>query len=272
MPVLTLAGDFSLITTAIAKVHDVTRASFNYGSANLSDLWYDNGMSFASGFEGQFVHTTNSGTISSVTLELYDVKKTAQLLSAEFTDFSVPFSSVFTITTSSYTYTEAGWLTAVKLGAYTVNGSERDDTLVATSDFAFAGNDVMFAGAGHDVFNGYGGDDRLMGQGGSDTLIGGGGKDLLKGGAGADRLIGGFGKDMLVGNKGKDVFIFSSKGRDKIRDFQDGRDKIEVKKANSFSDLDIVDTSRGALVTDGSAEFLVLGIDAADLTGVDFIF
>jgi Ca2+-binding RTX toxin-like protein len=82
----------------------------------------------------------------------------------------------------------------------TVNGTEKDDTLLGES-----------------------GDDKLYGNGGNDTLNGYGGNDLLDGGAGDDDIQGGSGSNILIGGPGDDTFLTS--GSNQI-DGGPGRDRI----------------------------------------------
>lgn len=92
-----------------------------------------------------------------------------------------------------------------------------------------AGHDTLRGGAGHDELEGGAGRDRLFGNGGRDDLEGGAGADTLNGGVGADTLEGGRGNDILIGGAGADQFEFDlGHGRDIIRDFENGRDKIEI--------------------------------------------
>lgn len=92
-----------------------------------------------------------------------------------------------------------------------------------------AGNDRLEGGSGADRLSGGAGADTLIGGTGNDTLSGGAGNDRLLGGGGADRLIGNGGNDTLSGGAGADVFVFSrSSGRDTIRDFQDGIDRLHL--------------------------------------------
>ena len=65
---------------------------------------------------------------------------------------------------------------------------------------------------------------------------------ILVGGAGNDVLHGGQGNDVLLGGAGSDRFQFSGlNGTDRIADFQQGLDKIDITgygaALNSFSDL-----------------------------------
>jgi Ca2+-binding RTX toxin-like protein len=101
-------------------------------------------------------------------------------------------------------------------GANTLNGTSAADTLKG-----LGGKDILYGRAGNDYLLGGAGNDRLFGQSGADRLNGGAGADKLSGGAGADRLIGG---------TGSDTFIFKGRwGNDRIDDFQNGFDKIDLR-------------------------------------------
>lgn len=72
----------------------------------------------------------------------------------------------------------------------------------------------------------------MDGRSGNDTLLGRSGKDEIRGGKGNDTIDGGKGKDVLVGNNGADVFVFKKGyGKDKIRDFKDDKDTIQLDDA-----------------------------------------
>ncbi len=102
-----------------------------------------------------------------------------------------------------------------KAGADTLNGEDGDDLLEGGD-----GNDLMFGGSGADT---------LIGGKGDDSLSGGDGDDVLKGSKGGDTLEGGAGDDMLYGGKGTDVFVFAgASGFDVIKDFKDGKDKLDL--------------------------------------------
>jgi hypothetical protein len=102
----------------------------------------------------------------------------------------------------------------------------------------FANGRYDMGGEGNDRLDGTKLDDRLYGLAGDDTirtgagddlLVGGFGNDRLNGGAGKDKLDGGRGDDILRGGAGADVFIFEKDhGRDKVRDFKDGIDKLQI--------------------------------------------
>ena len=87
---------------------------------------------------------------------------------------------------------------------------------------------------GDDTLRGTNGADTIRGLGGNDVLIGLDGADTLDGGLGNDILIGGLGRDLLTGGAGADRFRLENAaessvgGRDRILDFQQGLDKIDL--------------------------------------------
>tara|TARA_B100002003_G_scaffold241841_1_gene264040 strand:- start:235 stop:906 length:672 start_codon:yes stop_codon:yes gene_type:complete len=129
---------------------------------------------------------------------------------------------------------------------------------------ALAGEDKVVGSRSSDVLDGFGGDDNIRGGLGADRIFGGDGRDVL---------VGGKGRDVLVGGDGRDVFRFGARdGKDTIRDFEDGRDKIELSRAVSFRDLEFDDARNGASVAFGGTEIVLRGIDAEDLGRGDFLF
>ncbi len=98
-----------------------------------------------------------------------------------------------------------------------------------------SGNDFVDGGSGNDSIDGGTGNDVMVGGSGNDFLDGGSGNDFLSGGSGDDALFGGTGSDLLTGGSGNDRFIFraasespASGGWDRITDFSQGRDKIDL--------------------------------------------
>ena len=112
-----------------------------------------------------------------------------------------------------------------------------------------AGEDILRLGSGEDYAEGGADDDRIFGQGGHDEIdagdgndyveggngrdliFGGDGDDVLKGEGSLDTLIGDAGDDTLWGGDGRDTFVFSDTidgGRDLIKDWQDGLDKLDL--------------------------------------------
>jgi uncharacterized surface protein with fasciclin (FAS1) repeats len=118
-------------------------------------------------------------------------------------------------------------------------------TIIATGadrDFVDAngGADLVFLGSGDDVGLGGTGRDVLHGAAGNDTLQGDAEADILFAGAGADRIAGGTGNDFLRGGAGDDVFVFGADGgHDRISDFRNGHDRIDLSALgiDSFADL-----------------------------------
>lgn len=112
--------------------------------------------------------------------------------------------------------------------------------------FGGTGDDKLFGQGGDDVLTGDQGKDKLFGGAGSDTLSGGAdndnlfgqdGDDVLTGDQGNDRLFGGEGDDTLSGGDGADRFIFAANsGDDSITDFEDGVDRIDLRKLDVQSE------------------------------------
>ena len=161
-------------------------------------------------------------------------------------------------------------------------GRDGDDDI-----FGGGSNDRIFGGNGNDYIDGGDGNDGLLGGNGNDVILGGNGKDRLSGGEGKDRLdggdgedilIGGCGNDILTGGKGEDVFRFVNDRRwddDVITDFQDGVDLISFEgcqKSIKFQDLQIHDTSRGAVIEYDGNTILLENVSASLINEHDFIF
>ncbi|MEZ5775979.1 MAG: M10 family metallopeptidase C-terminal domain-containing protein [Hyphomicrobiaceae bacterium] len=81
-----------------------------------------------------------------------------------------------------------------------------------------SGANVIEGNAGNNTLSGLSGNDTLKGLDGNDWIIGGKGRDILIGGAGSDR----FDYNALSESK------VSTSGRDIIRDFTKGQDKIDL--------------------------------------------
>lgn len=141
-----------------------------------------------------------------------------------------------------------------------------------------AGPDRLIGGSGNDILNGGTGADDLRGESGKDTLNGGTGADKMDGGSGNDSLIGGGGNDTLEGNggndtlkggTGRDTFQFTrSSGEDRILDFRNNQDTIEIDLQIIPSDVtawvrDNVEIKRGnAVIEFGNTEITVNGVGA----------
>ena len=167
-------------------------------------------------------------------------------------------------------------------GADAMDGLAGDDTAQG-----FGGDDRLWGRLGADTLYGNAGDDHLWGGKGRDTLHGGVGKDHLYGGKGddtlyggrlADALHGGRGDDLLSGGHGRDRFVYDDAefGRDRIVDFEDGRDLLDFAGSGlQWSDLSVSNNGKGDAVVriEGSDSKIVLeGIDASLIGQDDFIF
>ena len=112
----------------------------------------------------------------------------------------------------------------------TVRGGEANDTLIGGK-----GDDTLQGGLGNDELRGRNNDERLFGEEGNDRLFGNRGNDVL---------IGGSGNDTLIGGKGSDLFVLAQdNGVDLIKDFELGKDLIQLSGNLQFKDLTIVQGS-----------------------------
>ena len=154
-------------------------------------------------------------------------------------------------------------------GADTLKGGGGGDVLIGGF-----GEDRLSGGGGSDDLNGGAGADIVRGGGGNDSLRGGGGDDALNGGGGDDVLNGGRGNDVLRGGSGEDIFQFKSgDGADRIRDFQQGADKIEILRgAEDFSDLNITQSGANTNISFANVTVIVERRDVGGFDEDDFIF
>lgn len=109
----------------------------------------------------------------------------------------------------------------------------------------------------------------------SDFLHGGGGRDTLKGGDKQDMLVDGGGVDRMFGGKGDDVFSFVKDGkRDKVMDYEDGSDRIDLSRlgVEGFRDVVVVQKSGGVLLKAAGEKIVLVGADKGDIDADDFIF
>lgn len=118
-----------------------------------------------------------------------------------------------------------------------------------------------------------------MGGQGNDTLIGGAGDDELDGGRGDDLLQGGLGNDWLTGGGGKDTFVLGRReGVDRIVDFEDRSDRLQLGRGLLFEDLKVMrgtglELGNTLLQHKESGEVLavLVGVSRNLITGVDFV-
>ncbi len=138
-----------------------------------------------------------------------------------------------------------------------------------------SGNDTISGSLDNDYLTGKKGEDILRGKAGNDYLSGDEGNDKLFGEAGNDVLSGGKGKDILTGGAGSDHFILAaSSGADRITDFQNGIDKLQLTGNLTFGKLRIVDLGADTQIKFGTQVLAnLLGVDNSGLiTANDFVF
>jgi len=180
-----------------------------------------------------------------------------------------------------------------------LNGNDGDDAVfgLAGNDQIYGGNgadhlyggsgeDTVFGGAGDDTIRGNRGMDILFGDDGSDRIYGGGGNDILHGDDGDDYLLGengndilngGAGNDNMTGGAGADTFVFeedSVANYDRVKDFENGVDKIDLSSFNfgSFADVQALasDIASGLKLNFGSGNVLLLeGFTLVDFDASD---
>lgn len=113
------------------------------------------------------------------------------------------------------------------------------------------------------------------------VLTGGAGANALKGRAGDDRLDGRAGADSYWGGGGADTFVIGAGARaDKVRDWQEGQDQLDLSSWGLGGMADLILRDRGAgevAVKDAAGHRLVLWSEdaqfsAAALDAGDFLF
>lgn len=136
------------------------------------------------------------------------------------------------------------------------------------------GDDKLWGGAGDDsLLYGESGNDRIWGDAGNDVLYGGNEYDKLWGGDGDDTLDGGVHDDQLWGGAGADTFVFTAfAGHDKVYDFEQGVDLIDLTQLPDFdfADLSIREASGSTVVTIDDITITLSGFTG--LTQDDFRF
>jgi hypothetical protein len=134
------------------------------------------------------------------------------------------------------------------------------------------GNDRVFGGSGNDTLIGSAGNDRLDGQSGNDTIRGGAGRDILIGGTGNDRLDGEVGNDIIITGRGRDqVVLRRGRGFDRVRDFQNGFDRIDLVGIN-FNQLTLQRQNNDVLIKLGRSNIMLIeDTRLATINRADFV-
>lgn len=149
----------------------------------------------------------------------------------------------------------------ILIGIENITGSAFNDQLRG-DDFA----NIFLAGNGADL---------VFAFGGNDLIHGGAGNDSLDGGLGDDTIFGGLGDDVLTGGAGNDRFCFDVRagGNDRIVDFQDGRDLIDLRGLGiGFSNIAIANTGQSYTLTGVFGTISVGGAERGIMTASDFLF
>lgn len=143
-----------------------------------------------------------------------------------------------------------------------------------------AGDDILFGSGGADLLQGADGNDALRGGAGADDLRGGAGNDNIVGNNGTDTLIGGAGDDVLTGGNGnaagdsaRDTFVFlqtanGGGGFDRIRDFEDTRDKLDL---SDLGYVDFADVAADAYDVAGHMEINLMGAGIVRIDNFQFL-
>ncbi|MEO9518531.1 MAG: calcium-binding protein [Paracoccaceae bacterium] len=172
-----------------------------------------------------------------------------------------------------------------------IEGGLGNDTLAgnggADTAFGGGGNDTFFMGSQNDTAYGGAGADTISGGFNADVLDGGADDDRVRGEAGMDQLNGGDGNDLLVGGDNADTFWFfdtDATGVDRITDFQDGLDQINLSDWGFASDADVfaiasmaggADQHTRLDFTDGSGgetrALVIENLDISDFDASDFL-
>jgi uncharacterized protein YkwD len=184
------------------------------------------------------------------------------------------------------TYSKSGYASVTKQVTIGTKNVKLDviDPAMAAAQKAIAGNtlnDNLNGTAGADRINGRAGNDKIHAKTGNDTLLGESGNDWLYGESGRDILLGGAGNDVLSGGAHADTFRFSGKwASDKVLDFQDGIDRIDLRgNGLSFASLSIStgngDTDRivdDVIIKANGQSIALLNMKAALISASDFLF
>ncbi|MEP6017554.1 MAG: calcium-binding protein [Paracoccaceae bacterium] len=172
-----------------------------------------------------------------------------------------------------------------------IEGGQGNDTLAGNggADTAFGGDgdDTFFMGSQNDTVFGGAGEDVINGGFSADVLDGGADDDRVRGDAGVDQINGGDGDDLLVGGTNADTFWFfdtDATGVDRIKDFEDGLDRVNLSDWGFASDADVfaIASAAGGAdqhtrldFTDGSGgetrALVIENLDISDFDASDFL-
>ncbi len=156
----------------------------------------------------------------------------------------------------------SGWHVDTVVSIENVRGSVLNDEIRGDNKI-----NKLRGDRGDDFIAGRQGNDKLLGEDGQDTILGGKGKDMINGGSGNDSLRGGQGVDTFVFEKGSDI--------DRVRDFQNGVDRLDVSDFGFASAADVISNARkvgnNVMIELNDDDFIILqnfqlaALDAGDL-------
>lgn len=196
-----------------------------------------------------------------------------QIIQSEFYD-EMDRDSLVIVSDLSDQRRDDTWVEDINL-ALANTGHFGDGAFILGSEF----DDRLRGNNKGDSIEGFAGDDWIKGRGGDDRLLGGEGNDFIEGGTGDDVISDGAGVDTMEGDWGDDVFVMALDGqRDRIREFQEGDDLIDVSAwgVTSVNQLDIDRTGWGEVTITFGAESLEVDARGVwpwfNLESNDFIF
>jgi Ca2+-binding RTX toxin-like protein len=179
---------------------------------------------------------------------------------------------------------DGGWVKGV------ISGERGDDTYIVDSrrldlhENAGEGTDYVHSTVGYVLDTNF---EQLIldggawingtGNDGDNAIYGNSGRNRLSGLGGNDLLLGLGGNDWLTGGTGIDTFGFTGSGTDRITDFTDGEDliQIDVTGIDDFDDLKPLMRETGGNViieTVHGDRLVVEGSTLAELDATDFLF
>lgn len=191
---------------------------------------------------------TDSLVIFSLTDDVFDLTGIIYIVQMETLRLSSTIDTTVTLTTSLFSDFETV-RAELNSGDFTLtinaDGVAPDTDLAAVNfiNWTLADNTIKINGtATANILTGSVQNDTIDGKGAADTLDGGAGDDTIRGGGGGDTITGGLGKDTMTGGAGNDLFMFTDAAesavgnlRDRITDFTQGADRINVSAMASFT-------------------------------------
>lgn len=250
----------------------------------FSTLTYSLGYPFSGGLSGRDIVVPKDGDIA-ITGTFYFSTLiefgASNMYPLTLRDFDLDAADLFSFVSRDSTrvqviYHPDAFRQALNAKAWQITGSNNAEMIApslhaqlgkADRVDALDGNDTVDGGRGADTLLGGGGDDLLLGNDGADLLAGGSGADRLRGGNGADSLAGNGGKDIMTGGGGTDVFRFAGQtGADRITDFRDGEDRIDLTGPYS-----LVARGDDTVIRHGGGTIVLLDITPDQITAADFL-